>query len=185
MVLTTIMVTTVVGWKDALLGLVPFALLNYYNRALYIWCFVREWVLGIHYAAWTGRMGEQSRFIPSGLFESQRCGEPVGGGKRGRPPATGLRREPQLHYSKAEVGCKSGLMAPDPRRAGAPIVRCRSFLASPSYVSRPRVATASLGSWRGSPRWSAGVRCAPADVHSSYHQSIEIRQSTRLLLARR
>jgi cellulose synthase/poly-beta-1,6-N-acetylglucosamine synthase-like glycosyltransferase len=64
MLLTTVMVATVVGWRDALLGLVPFTVLNYYNKALYLWCFVREWVLGIHYAAWTGRHGRVVAFHP-------------------------------------------------------------------------------------------------------------------------
>jgi hypothetical protein len=62
LLLTTTPVATVVGWKDALLGLVPFSLLNFYNKSLYLWVFVREWLLGIHYTAWTGRHERSVRF---------------------------------------------------------------------------------------------------------------------------
>jgi cellulose synthase/poly-beta-1,6-N-acetylglucosamine synthase-like glycosyltransferase len=62
MALTTLLAATVIGCKDALLGLFPFTVLNYYNKALYLWCLVREWILGIHYTAWTGRHGRAATF---------------------------------------------------------------------------------------------------------------------------
>ncbi len=60
--LTTFLVATVIGWRDALLGLIPFTLVNSYNKGLYLWCLVREWILGIHYTAWTGRHGRAVTF---------------------------------------------------------------------------------------------------------------------------
>jgi cellulose synthase/poly-beta-1,6-N-acetylglucosamine synthase-like glycosyltransferase len=62
LLLTMTLVATVVGWKNAVLGLVPFTLLNFYNKSLYLWVFVREWLLGIHYTAWTGRHGRSVQF---------------------------------------------------------------------------------------------------------------------------
>jgi cellulose synthase/poly-beta-1,6-N-acetylglucosamine synthase-like glycosyltransferase len=53
----TVLVATVVGWREALLGVVPYTAVNVYNKGLYLWTFVREWLLGRHYASWTGRHG--------------------------------------------------------------------------------------------------------------------------------
>jgi cellulose synthase/poly-beta-1,6-N-acetylglucosamine synthase-like glycosyltransferase len=55
--LNTFLVATVVGPREALLGAVPYLLVNFYNKALYLWTFFREWVLGRHYGGWTGRHG--------------------------------------------------------------------------------------------------------------------------------
>jgi cellulose synthase/poly-beta-1,6-N-acetylglucosamine synthase-like glycosyltransferase len=55
--LNTVLVATVVGPKEALLGAVPYTLLNLLNKALYLWTFFREWILGRHYGSWTGRHG--------------------------------------------------------------------------------------------------------------------------------
>jgi poly-beta-1,6-N-acetyl-D-glucosamine synthase len=55
--ITTTLVATVVGWKEALLGCIPYHVVNLYNKGLYLSTMVREWVLGRHYAAWTGRAG--------------------------------------------------------------------------------------------------------------------------------
>jgi poly-beta-1,6-N-acetyl-D-glucosamine synthase len=57
LLITTVLVATVVGWKEAVLGAVPYTLVNFYNKGLYLWTFVREWILGCHYASWTGRHG--------------------------------------------------------------------------------------------------------------------------------
>jgi biofilm PGA synthesis N-glycosyltransferase PgaC len=54
---TTALVATVVGWRDAVLGAVPYTIVNYYNKALYLWTMAREWGLGAHYRSWTGRAG--------------------------------------------------------------------------------------------------------------------------------
>ncbi|GHA01104.1 glycosyltransferase [Streptomyces echinoruber] len=49
-VVSTALVATVVGVREAVLGVIPYTLVNYYNKWLYLCGFVREWVLGRHYA---------------------------------------------------------------------------------------------------------------------------------------
>lgn len=56
-VLTTFLVSRVVGWKKAVLGFVPYTILNFYNKYLYTKSMFREWLLGKHYTSWTGRSG--------------------------------------------------------------------------------------------------------------------------------
>jgi hypothetical protein len=55
--LTMYLVSRVVGWKKAVKGFVPYTTLNFYNKWLYTKAMIREWVLGKHYTAWTGRTG--------------------------------------------------------------------------------------------------------------------------------
>jgi cellulose synthase/poly-beta-1,6-N-acetylglucosamine synthase-like glycosyltransferase len=59
-IITIILVATVVGVKEALLGYLPYLLVNYYNKWLYLCAFVREWILGRHYSSWTGRQGRKT-----------------------------------------------------------------------------------------------------------------------------
>jgi hypothetical protein len=59
-VVTTTIVATVVGPRRAILGWFPYFVLNYYNKWLYLCAFGREWILGRHYAAWTGRQGRKT-----------------------------------------------------------------------------------------------------------------------------
>jgi poly-beta-1,6-N-acetyl-D-glucosamine synthase len=63
-VLNITLVATVVGWREALLGFVPWFLVNFYTRWLYIAALFREWVLGRHYASWTGRQGRATVITP-------------------------------------------------------------------------------------------------------------------------
>lgn len=59
-IITTILVATVVGPKEAVLGYFPYLIVNYYNKWLYLCAFVREWILGRHYSSWTGRQGRKT-----------------------------------------------------------------------------------------------------------------------------
>jgi len=63
-VVSMVLVATVVGIKEAVLGVIPYTLVNYYNKWLYLTGFVREWILGRHYAAWTGRQGRKVVITP-------------------------------------------------------------------------------------------------------------------------
>jgi len=59
-VVTTALVATVVGVREAALGYFPYLIVNYYNKWLYLCAFVREWILGRHYVSWTGRQGRKT-----------------------------------------------------------------------------------------------------------------------------
>lgn len=61
---TISLVSTVVGFREAVLGYVPYLILNIYNKWLYMCAFGREWILGRHYAAWTGRQGRKTVITP-------------------------------------------------------------------------------------------------------------------------
>lgn len=63
-VVSSALVASVVGVKEAVLGVVPYTLVNYYNKWLYLCGFVREWILGRHYASWTGRQGRKTVITP-------------------------------------------------------------------------------------------------------------------------
>ena len=58
------LVATVVGLREATFCFVPWFLVNYYTRWLYIAALFREWVLGRHYASWTGRQGRATVITP-------------------------------------------------------------------------------------------------------------------------
>lgn len=62
--LNIVLVATVVGLRDALLGVGPYTLVNLYNKALYLWAFIREWILDSHYVSWTGRHGRAKEVTP-------------------------------------------------------------------------------------------------------------------------
>ncbi|MFC8676719.1 glycosyltransferase [Streptomyces griseorubiginosus] len=62
--LTMYLVSRVVGWKKAALGFAPYTLLNFYNKYLYTRSMFREWLLGRHYASWTGRSGRKTVITP-------------------------------------------------------------------------------------------------------------------------
>lgn len=62
--LTTFMVSRVVGWKKAVLGFGPYTILNFYNKYLYTKSMFREWLLGKHYTSWTGRSGRPVEITP-------------------------------------------------------------------------------------------------------------------------
>lgn len=71
-VVTTGLVTSVVGFKQAIKGVVPYTLVNYYNKWLYTCAFFREWILGKHYASWTGRQGRKTVITP--MTRSRKAG---------------------------------------------------------------------------------------------------------------
>jgi poly-beta-1,6-N-acetyl-D-glucosamine synthase len=58
------LVATVVGLREAVVSFVPWFLVNFYTRWLYIAALFREWVLGRHYASWTGRQGRATVITP-------------------------------------------------------------------------------------------------------------------------
>ncbi len=62
--LTTFLVSRIVGWKKAALGFCPYTILNFYNKYLYTQAMFREWLLGRHYASWTGRSGRKTVITP-------------------------------------------------------------------------------------------------------------------------
>jgi cellulose synthase/poly-beta-1,6-N-acetylglucosamine synthase-like glycosyltransferase len=64
MVVNLTLVATVVGLRQAAMGLVPWLVMNTYNRWLYIAAMFREWVLGKHWASWTGRHGYAKQITP-------------------------------------------------------------------------------------------------------------------------
>jgi hypothetical protein len=37
---------------------------NWWNKAIYFWTFIREWILGRHYVSWTGRQGRATEISP-------------------------------------------------------------------------------------------------------------------------
>ncbi|MDP8961517.1 MAG: glycosyltransferase family 2 protein [Actinomycetota bacterium] len=62
--LNTVLVATVVGAREALLGVVPYTVVNVLHRWWYTAALVREWVLGRRYASWTGRQGRRTVITP-------------------------------------------------------------------------------------------------------------------------
>ena len=58
------LVATVVGIREAVVGFVPWFFVNVYTRWLYIAALSREWILGRHYASWTGRQGRATVITP-------------------------------------------------------------------------------------------------------------------------
>ncbi|MEU1273015.1 glycosyltransferase family 2 protein [Streptomyces sp. NPDC005799] len=63
-IVSSVLVATVVGVREAVYGVVPYTLVNYYNKWLYLCGFTREWILGRHYASWTGRQGRKTVITP-------------------------------------------------------------------------------------------------------------------------
>ncbi|MET7944380.1 glycosyltransferase family 2 protein [Streptomyces sp. NPDC005302] len=72
--LTMYLVSRVVGWKKAALGFTPYTLLNFYNKYLYTRSMIREWLLGRHYASWTGRSGRKTVITPMTAARRQALG---------------------------------------------------------------------------------------------------------------
>lgn len=63
-VVTSFVASRTVGWKQALKGYPAYWIVNWFNKGLYLWTFFREWVLGKHYASWTGRQGRATVITP-------------------------------------------------------------------------------------------------------------------------
>jgi biofilm PGA synthesis N-glycosyltransferase PgaC len=63
-VITTFIASRTITWKQALIGFPCYWVANWWNKALYLWTFVREWILGRHYVSWTGRQGRATEITP-------------------------------------------------------------------------------------------------------------------------
>ena len=37
---------------------------NWWNKGIYFWTLIREWILGRHYMSWTGRQGRATEIAP-------------------------------------------------------------------------------------------------------------------------
>lgn len=61
---TTLIASRTIGWRQAVAGYPAYWLVNWLNKGLYVWTGVREWVLGRHYASWTGRQGRGTVITP-------------------------------------------------------------------------------------------------------------------------
>ncbi|MGH9248904.1 MAG: glycosyltransferase [Acidimicrobiales bacterium] len=64
LLVNVVLVATVVGIRQAVAGLVPWMVMNAYNRWLYLAALGREWILGRHYVSWTGRHGFATEITP-------------------------------------------------------------------------------------------------------------------------
>lgn len=58
------LVARVIGFQEAVMGVIPYHFLNFYNKWVYLCAFGREWILGRHYASWTGRQGRKLVITP-------------------------------------------------------------------------------------------------------------------------
>jgi biofilm PGA synthesis N-glycosyltransferase PgaC len=63
-VVSMIIVTRTITWRQALVGFPCYWLANWWNKAIYFWTFIREWILGRHYVSWTGRQGRPTEIAP-------------------------------------------------------------------------------------------------------------------------
>lgn len=68
--ITVCLAASVIGWKNALLGVVPYTIVSFYNKWLYAIAGIREVILGKRYAAWTGRHGRATIIEP---MSRRRC----------------------------------------------------------------------------------------------------------------
>jgi biofilm PGA synthesis N-glycosyltransferase PgaC len=57
-------VTRTIPVKQALVGFPCYWIANWWNKAIYLWTFFREWILGRHYTSWTGRQGRPTEVTP-------------------------------------------------------------------------------------------------------------------------
>jgi biofilm PGA synthesis N-glycosyltransferase PgaC len=63
-VISMAIVTRTITFKQALVGFPCYWIANWWNKAIYFWTFIREWVLGRHYMSWTGRQGRATEIAP-------------------------------------------------------------------------------------------------------------------------
>jgi biofilm PGA synthesis N-glycosyltransferase PgaC len=59
-----VIVTRTITFRQALVGFPCYWLANWWNKGIYLWTFVREWILGRHYMSWTGRQGRATEIAP-------------------------------------------------------------------------------------------------------------------------
>jgi hypothetical protein len=55
--ITTFIAPRTITWRQALLGFPCDWIANWWNKAIYFWTFIREWILERHYVSWTARQG--------------------------------------------------------------------------------------------------------------------------------
>jgi cellulose synthase/poly-beta-1,6-N-acetylglucosamine synthase-like glycosyltransferase len=59
-----LIVTRTISWRQAIVGFPCYWIANWWNKSIYLWTFVREWILGRHYQSWTGRQGRATVISP-------------------------------------------------------------------------------------------------------------------------
>jgi biofilm PGA synthesis N-glycosyltransferase PgaC len=57
-------VTRTITWRQAIVGFPCYWVANWWNKGIYLWTFIREWILGRHYVSWTGRQGRATLIAP-------------------------------------------------------------------------------------------------------------------------
>jgi cellulose synthase/poly-beta-1,6-N-acetylglucosamine synthase-like glycosyltransferase len=62
--ITTFIASRTITWRQAIVGFPCYWLVNWWNKAIYFWTFVREWILGRRYTSWTGRQGRATEIAP-------------------------------------------------------------------------------------------------------------------------
>jgi biofilm PGA synthesis N-glycosyltransferase PgaC len=62
--ITTFIASRTITWKQAIVGFPCYWIANWWNKAIYFWTFIREWILGRHYTSWTGRQGRATEITP-------------------------------------------------------------------------------------------------------------------------
>jgi biofilm PGA synthesis N-glycosyltransferase PgaC len=62
--ITTFIASRTITWKQAIIGFPCYWIANWWNKAIYLGTFFREWVLGRHYVSWTGRQGRATKITP-------------------------------------------------------------------------------------------------------------------------
>jgi hypothetical protein len=62
--ITTFIASRTITWKQAIIGFPCYWIANWWNKAIYLGTFFREWVLGRHYVSWTGRQGRATEITP-------------------------------------------------------------------------------------------------------------------------
>ena len=63
-VISMVIVTRTLPWKQALVGFPCYWSANWWNKSIYLWTLIREWILGRHYMSWTGRQGRATEIAP-------------------------------------------------------------------------------------------------------------------------
>jgi glycosyltransferase involved in cell wall biosynthesis len=63
-VVSMVIVTRTIPWRQALVGFPCYWAANWWNKTIYLWTFIREWILGRHYMSWTGRQGRATEIAP-------------------------------------------------------------------------------------------------------------------------
>ena len=65
--ISLVIVTRTITWKQAIIGFPCYWIANWWNKSIYFWTFIREWILGRHYQSWTGRQGRPTEIAPMSI----------------------------------------------------------------------------------------------------------------------